>query len=63
MRITIDDCRRAGHCARGVKNWFDNRGLDFKTFLKEGIDEETFTATQDAYAIEIVRLKKAKGNG
>lgn len=58
--ITIDDCRAAGHCARGIKKWFDGYGLDFKAFLKDGISEEAFLATNDAYAIDIVRLKKAK---
>lgn len=63
MIITIDDCRKAGHCVKGIRAWFDTYGLDFKKFLKEGIEEEAFLATKDAYAIEIVRLKKAKGNG
>jgi len=63
MIITMTDCRNAGHCVRGIKKWFETYGLDFKKFLKEGIDEETFLATGDAYAIEIVRLKKEKIDG
>lgn len=63
MTITVTDCRNAGHCVKGIKNWFDQYGLDFKDFLRNGIDEETFLATNDAYAIEIVRLKKAKSDG
>lgn len=63
MIITITDCRNAGHCVRGIRKWFRDYDLDFKKFLKEGIDEETFLATGDAYAIEIVRLKKAKNDG
>ncbi len=57
--ITITDCRRAGHCSRGIKNWFDERGLDFKKFLREGISVDEFLATNDGYANEIVRRKRA----
>jgi len=58
-RITITDCRRAGHCSRGIKNWFEDRGLDFKAFLRNGIPVEEFLATNDGYALEIVRKKRA----
>lgn len=55
--VTITDVRAAGHCARGTKAWFEGHGLDFRSFLKNGISEEQFLATGDAYAIEVVRLK------
>lgn len=57
-RITIDDVRRAGHCVKGARKWFDSYGLDFRTFLKEGISEEDFLATGDGIAAEIVMHKK-----
>jgi hypothetical protein len=43
----------------GIRRWFESHGFDFKLFLKEGIDVETFLATGDAYAIEIVEKKRA----
>lgn len=58
--ITITDVRAAGHCTRGAKAWFETYGLDFRNFLKHGINEEAFLATGDAHAIEIVRHKRAR---
>lgn len=58
--ITITDVRAAGHCARGAKAWFEYYGLDFRDFLKNGIDDEVFLATGDAHAIEIVRRKRLR---
>lgn len=55
-KITVDDIREL-HCARGIKQWFDNAGLDFKSFLKDGIDAKTLLDTGDALAIRIVERK------
>lgn len=59
-RITMDDIRAAGHCVRGVKEWFERHGLDFRLFLREGISEEEFLASGDSLARRIVDLKKAR---
>ncbi len=55
--ITINDTRLAGHCVSGVKAWFEDYGLDFRTFIREGISAEKFLATGDALAVRIVELK------
>lgn len=57
MIITIDDVRR-WHCTRGVRRWFDQHGLDFKAFLRDGIDAETFLASGDERARQIVDAKQ-----
>lgn len=49
--ITITDLRRSGHCARGIKNWFEVQGLDFKDFLKNGIPAETLYNTGDGQVL------------
>ena len=61
MIITVTDCRRAGHCATGIKQWFDSHDLDFRDFLKNGIEEEKFLATGDAMAVRVVALKRDAG--
>ncbi|GEK71606.1 MULTISPECIES: thioredoxin domain-containing protein [Halomonas] len=61
MRITIDDIRRH-HCARGAKRWFEQHGLDFRRFLKEGIDAEAFIASGDLRARQIVDAKRKEMN-
>jgi hypothetical protein len=57
-RVTIDDVRAAGHCVRGAREWFDRHGLDFRSFLREGIDEAEFLASGDGLAARIVDLKR-----
>ena len=61
LRITINDIRDAGHCVRGARDWFEAHGLDFKAFLREGIDEETFVGTGDALALMVVEEKHRRG--
>lgn len=59
-RITITDVRRAGHCARGAKDWFARHGMDFRAFLKEGIDEAEFLEKGDALALQVVNHKRLR---
>ncbi|TIW05730.1 MAG: hypothetical protein E5V74_01705 [Mesorhizobium sp.] len=61
-RVTISDVRRAGHCVSGAKAWFDRHDLDFRDFIKNGIDEETFLASGDALAAGVVEHKRKLGN-
>jgi len=62
-RVTIEDVRALGHCARGIKAWFDGYGLDFRDFLKNGIGVQTFLATGDGQAFRIVEKKRAREKG
>ena len=59
-RVTAQDVWDAGFCPSGTRRWFDTYGLDFKDFLKNGIDESVFLATGDANAIRVVELKQAR---
>lgn len=59
-RITITDIRAAGHCARGAKAWFERHDLDFKDFLKNGIEEEELLKSGDALAVRVVDMKRAR---
>lgn len=52
--VTMDDCLKAGYCARGVRRWFGNQGLDFRAFMKAGIAASELLATGDAYANQVV---------
>ena len=38
MHITVIHCRKAGYCLKGVKEWCKRNGIDYKNFLKNGID-------------------------
>lgn len=58
MIITIKDVRRLNHCTRGARRWFINHGFDWSDFLRNGIDEEKFLATNDSLAQRVVELAK-----
>ncbi len=58
-RITVTDVRAAGFCARGMKSWFDARGLDFRTFVKEGMAVEDAAALNDALAERVIAKRRA----
>ena len=60
MIITIEDVRRAGHCTRGARRWFEAHDMDFRAFLNEGIDAGEFTAKGDGLAQRVVDLKQGR---
>ena len=43
-----------GSCARGGRQWFAARGLDWADFGRNGIPAETLLATGDGFAVAIV---------
>lgn len=53
-QITIDDVRAAGLCVNGTRTWFARHDLDFRAFLREGLDADTLLATGDAMAQRVV---------
>ena len=55
LRITMDDCVKAGHCPSGVRRWFGEQGLDFRAFMKTGIPAGDMLGTGDARGINVVR--------
>lgn len=62
MRVTMVHLQRCGFCARGARRWFDAHDLDFRDFLKYGIDAETLRATGDARALKAVKeAEKTRG--
>lgn len=60
--VTMSHLQRCGFCARGARRWFEGQNLDFRDFLKRGIDAETLRATGDARALAAVReAEKRRG--
>ncbi|GAB3191966.1 MULTISPECIES: hypothetical protein [Burkholderiales] len=52
--VTIAHVRAAGLCVHGTRTWFARQGLDFRAFLREGVDAEVLLATGDAMALRVV---------
>lgn len=58
--IDINDIRRAGYCARGVRQWFGANGLSFRDLLAGGVTEDAFLATGDPQAARVVAVKRER---
>ena len=52
--ITIDHVRAVGLCVNGTRTWFARHDLDFRGFLRDGLDAGTLLATGDAMARRVV---------
>ena len=57
--VTIAHVRAAGLCVNGSRAWFVRNGLDFRAFLREGLDAQTLLATGDAMAQRVVSYAEA----
>lgn len=65
MLITITDIRLAGHCVAGARDWFNAYGLDFRHFIRHGIDADVLLATGDALAEQVIerKIERESSNG
>jgi len=59
--IRVGDITKAGYCAAGQRRWFEAHGLDFRAFVKDGIDAAILLATGDPMAERVVALKESNG--
>jgi hypothetical protein len=58
--ITIAHVRAAGMCVHGTRAWFARQGLDFRVFLRGGIDADVLLATGDAMARRVVEHARSR---
>lgn len=54
VRVTIQDARELGFCVGGTRTFLERHGLDFKAFLRDGLDASDLLATGDAMAERVV---------
>jgi hypothetical protein len=57
MMITTDDVRACGFCLSSARTFFKRHNLDFKAFLKNGIDAEALRRCNDALANRVIDYK------
>lgn len=60
MIVTIQHVRQAKMCSKGTREFFERHNLDWNKFVKEGLPEEQFLATNDAMAAQVVRIANAQ---
>lgn len=51
---TIPSRRGIGYCRGKGAEWFARHGLDFRDFVRNGIDEQQLLATGDGMALRLV---------
>jgi hypothetical protein len=47
--------KRQGFCRGGARRWAQAHGIDWKDFVRNGIDSERLAATGDAFALALVK--------
>jgi hypothetical protein len=60
VRVTIQDARELGFCVGGTRTFMERHGLDFKAFLRDGLDAADLLATGDAMAERVVVYAQGK---
>ena len=52
---TVPGLRRTpGYCVPKSREWAQRHGIDFKAFMRDGIDADVLLATGDALALRLV---------
>lgn len=46
---------RPGFCRGGSRRWMRAHGIDWRTFVRQGIDESEFLTTGDPLALALVK--------
>lgn len=51
--VRMEDMRRHGYCARGVRAFYARHGLDYTALLREGTPASELEATGDGMALAL----------
>jgi hypothetical protein len=58
--VTMKDIRAVRMCSGGTRDFFKRHGMNWNTFLAEGLPEEQFIATGDAMAMQVVEKARER---
>jgi hypothetical protein len=61
--VTVEHCRALGYCARGMRAFFAQHGLDWQAFRAAGLPASTIEATGDAMAQRVAALARETQKG
>ena len=48
MILTVEDCIRAGFCVKGQVRFCKAHGIDYRTFVREGLPFDRLSHIEDA---------------
>lgn len=60
LRVYMRHLRAAKLCAPGAKAWWASHGLDFRDFVRNGIDAQTLIETGDPDALRVVEIARTE---
>lgn len=59
-RITLSDLRVGGYCVDGSRRWFEAQQLDFRDFIRNGIDVETVRPIDDPIVRRCIQIAEER---
>jgi hypothetical protein len=63
MIVHVRDAVELGYCIKGIKEFCKRYGIDFRNFVKHGIDEDDLLKTGDAMAVKVVERARLRSEG
>lgn len=61
VMVTMKHIRQCKMCSRGARAFFEKHGLDWTSFLRDGVPVETLEQTGDAMAKQVADAARAEG--
>lgn len=56
VMVRMEHVRAAKMCSRGARAFFVRHGLDWETFIRDGLPADKILATGDAMALQVVEV-------
>ena len=63
MIVYISDAVELGYCIKGLKEFCRRHNVDFKDFVKNGIEADIILKIEDAMAFKLVEYARNKRMG
>jgi len=60
MIIYMSHIRRSGMCSKGTRDFFKKHGMNWCTFIKQGLPASEFEKTGDAMALHVVEVARGE---
>lgn len=57
--VRIEDCRALKYCTAGVRRFFTKHGMDFASFVRDGLHEDGFPK-DDILAANVIAQAKQR---
>ena len=59
-KVTVHHARRAGYCLLGCRAFAKRHNLNWKKFVREGLDAEELERLGDAIAMKVVEIARGR---